>query len=423
MAHLLLIESWVRSVGLILPEKLRALGHRFTLVSRKPEHYSNWARGAGLLAQGDHPVVGLAEDVIVADTNDVSALIDTLRPLQRERGFDGVLTTCDYYLDTTARVADALGLPGPSPLAMEVTRHKHLMREACRRADLPGPHFRAVERVEDAMDFAAAVGYPVVVKAVDLCAGEQVSAVHDAAELGAAFRRIRDHARNIRGQARLPVVLVEELLRGVELSVETCSFGGETSIIGITDKSLAGYPHFIESGLMHPADIDGEHEALLGDFVRRALTAVGYTHGLAHTELKLTAAGPRIIEINARMGGSYLFELVELVTGIDLFAANIALALDRQPDMHARPTGIQSAAIRFLLPPRGGRIDAIHNAEEVRHAPGIHRLAIDDVIGQVVREPEDNNDFIGHVIAIDRNGRTARARAEWAFERLDIAMS
>jgi len=424
MANLLVIESWVRSVGLILPKKLRALGHRYTFVSRKPEHYTGWAQGAGLLGAGGqpepHPLIALADEVFTAETNDVEQLIAALKPLHRERHFDGVLTCCDYYLETAAQVAQALGLAGPPPAALRVARSKHLMREACRRAGMPGPRFLATSDVEAALAFARDVGYPVVLKAVDLCASEDVRAAHDGDELRASFDRILGPAVNIRGQTRPGVVLVEEFLRGEEFSVETCTWRGDTTVIGVTDKSLVGYPHFIESGVMHPADLSADTARVLTDCVRQALAAVGYTHGLAHTELKLTEQGPRIVEINARMGGSYLFELVELVTGVDFFTAVIDLALDRRPAVQPRATGITSAAVRFLLPPRGGHVVSIHGAEEIHRDASIHRLVVDDVVGKTLREPQDNNDFIGYVIAVDRGGLGARRKAEWAAGRLDV---
>ncbi len=422
MANLLIVESWVRSVGLVLPRRLKELGHRFTFVSRKPEHYTGWAQGAGLLASEEHPMIGLADEVIIAETNDTRRLLDVLRPLHAARRYDGVLTTCDYYLETAARVAADLGLPGTPPAALRVAREKHLMREACRRAGLPGPRFLATADVDEAVEFARALGFPVVVKAVDLCASEQVVAIHDADELRATFAAVSGPPVNIRGQQRSGVVLIEEFLRGEEFSVETVSFRGRTTVLGVTDKSLVGYPRFIESALMHPADLADETARRLSGFVHEALTAVGYSHGLAHTEVKLSPDGPRIVEINARMGGSFLFDLIRLVTGVDMFEALIDLALDQAPRVTPAPTGIKSAAIHFLLPPHGGRIVEVDGLAEITADPDIHRLVVDDVVGKTVREPEDNNDFIGHVIAVDRAGRGARRKAEWAYEKLAVRM-
>lgn len=425
MANLLVIESWVRAAGLVLPGKLREQGHRFTFVSRKPGFYADWARGAGLLGEtpaADHPMLALADEIVTAETNDLCELIPVLARLHRDRHFDGVLTICDYYLDTAALVAEALGLPGSTPASMLVARQKHLMREACRRAGVAGPRFRATSRIEEAREFAEEVGYPVVVKAVDLCASEQVFAVRGVAELENAFRSVAGAALNIRGQERPKVVLLEEFLRGEEFSVETCTFRGDTAIIGVTDKSLTGYPAFIESGVGHPAPIPSADRGRLICHVREVLTAVGYSHGLSHTEVKLTPEGPRVVEINTRMGGSYLFEAIELVTGVDLFSATVDLALDRRPDVRGRETGIHSAAVRFLLPPCAGTIAAVEGVDEVRADPDIHRVTVDAVVGRQVRSPQDNNDFVGHVLAVDRGGSGARAKAERAAEQIRFVM-
>jgi biotin carboxylase len=422
MANLLVVESWVRAVGLELALALERCGHRYTLMTRHPEHYTSWARQAGLISGPQHPLLEAADRVVTADTNDLEAVQGAARGRHVERAFDGVLTTCDYYLETAASVAEHLGLPGPSPEALAVARHKHWMREACRRAGLPGPAFLAATRVHDALRFAAEIGYPVIAKAVDLCASEQVWAVHNEPELRKAFDSIAGEMRNIRGQQRPGVVLLEEFLRGEEVSVETCSVRGKTTVIGVTDKSLTGYPGFIETGLMHPADLPPETARSLGEFATAALAAVGYGHGLAHTEIKLTASGPRVVEINPRMGGSYLFDLIRLTTGLDPFELLFDLSLDRDPDLVPRRTGISSAALRFLLPPCAGRIRAIDGVEAIAADPAVHRITVDDVVGKEVREPRDNNDFIGHILATDREGRRAREFAEGAARRLVVRM-
>ena len=71
---------------------------------------------------------------------------------------------------------------------------------------------------------AREVGYPLVFKPVDLCAGMFVRRVDDEAQLAEAHRALDAFPVNARGQRRAPVVLLEELLDGPEVSVETVSF-------------------------------------------------------------------------------------------------------------------------------------------------------------------------------------------------------
>lgn len=426
MANLLMIESWVGAGGLVLPEKIKKMGHGYTFVTRNPDHYRNWAREAGLLSakvRTEHPAIALADKVVMMETNDRETLLPGLVRLHRDERFDGVLSCCDYYLDAVAEAAEALDLPGAPPASVKVARQKHLMREACLRAGLPGPAFLATGSLDEARRFADRIGFPLVVKAVHLCAGEQVSCVYDQAELDQAFQSIAEQPLNIREQKRPSEVLIEEYLEGEEFSVETCTYHGVTGVIGVTDKSLTGHPCFIESGVMHPAPLKKSERTLLSKFVCQALTAVGYTHGLTHTEVKLTKEGPRIVEINVRMGGSYLFEVIERVTGVDFCEATVNLALDRLPNITPQETGIRSAALRFLLPPDAGTISAILGVDSVLRDPDIVRVAVNDVVGKKVRPPKDNNDFIGHILAVDRVGPGAREKAESACRQIQIVMS
>ena len=427
MAHFFVIESWVGAVGLILPHKLQHYGHTYTFVSRNPGHYNAWfqqkSRFTKEKLKGKHPLIEMAGEVLILETNNDIELIEQLEKYRKINCVDGVFTCCDYYLETVANVAEKLNLHGPSPGAVRTERQKGLMREAIRNAGLPGPEFIVTGNVREAIKFARCYGFPVVVKAVDLCASEHVFAAETPEALEQAFLRVIQETTNIRGQKRSAEVLVEEFLEGEEFSVETISFQGETFVVGVTDKSLVGYPAFIESGVMHPANLSKEKQQLLRGFVKDILAAINYAHGLSHTEAKLTPIGPRIVEINPRMGGSYLFELIEMVTGIDNFQVLFDLAQGRRPRMQVRQTKVRSAALHFLLPPRGGTIDRIRNVEQVKADRQIHRVVIDDIIGKTVRSPRDNNDFIGHIIAIDPSGYGARAKAESAAAKLEIVMA
>ncbi|MFM9662966.1 carboxylase, partial [Streptomyces scabiei] len=49
-----------------------------------------------------------------------------------------------------------------------------------------------------------------------------------------------------------------------------------------------------------------------------ALSTVGISCGVMHVEMRLTHQGPRIVEINARLGGDLIPHLVHLATGLNL---------------------------------------------------------------------------------------------------------
>lgn len=400
-----MVESWVGSMSRLLPRAIREGGHEFTFLTRDLHHYLRSApEGAA------HPLLG-ARNVLTADTNDTDALLPKIERLHETLRFDGVITSCDYYLPTVARIAGQLGLPGSSPESVENACRKDATRRVLADAGVPGPRFAVHEEWADIARAAREIGYPLVVKPVDLCAGMYVRRVDDEEQLAAAVRVLADFPVNARGQRREPAVLIEELLDGPEVSVETVSHAGAVHVVGVTDKSIGGAPAFIETGHMFPAALPAADAEAAEQTALAALKALGLTEGVvAHTEIKLTSVGPCVVEVNPRPAGNRITELVRHVTGIDLAAAFVEVSLGRAPDLRGGDTGLRSAAIGFLVPETSGTLDSL-DGDELRNAPGVLEVQLAEP-GKQVKAAGSNNEYLGHVMAGDAERLGARDHVE-----------
>lgn len=406
-----MVESWVGSMSRLLPRAVREAGHEFTFLTRDLHHYLRSAPEGTA-----HPLLA-ARHVLSMETNDTDALLPFVERAHGVLRFDGVITSCDYYLRTAARIAGRLGLPGPTPQSVDSACRKDATRRVLAEAGLPGPRFAVCAAWAEAAAAARDIGYPLVLKPVDLCAGMFVRRVDDEAALAHAYRALAAFPVNARGQRRDPVVLIEELLDGPEVSVETVSYGGAVHVVGVTDKSVGGAPAFIETGHMFPAALDPADTEAAEETTRQALKALGLDRVVAHTEIKLTADGPRLVEVNPRPAGNRITELIRHVTGIDLAAACVDVALGREPDLRRRATGLTSAAIGFLVPDQDGVLEAVDGADTVRAADGLLELQLADP-GKAVKTAGSNNEYLGHLMAGDAQGQGARARVEALLAQL-----
>ncbi|MDG4774293.1 ATP-grasp domain-containing protein [Solwaraspora sp. WMMD792] len=405
MAHVLLVESWVGAMAHLLPRAVLEAGHRFSFLTRDLHHY---LRGAP--AGGAHPLLA-AHNVLTAETNDLPGLLDHAQRLHQALRFDGVLTSCDYYLDTAAQLAAHLGLPGTHPAAVRRAYRKDLARAAMDAADVPQPRYALAQSWSDVSRAARELGFPLVVKPVDLCAGMYVREVADEAGLRAAFDALTGFPVNARHQPRVPTVLLEELLTGPEVSVETVTVDGHTTVVGVTDKSLGGASGFVETGHMFPALLDPATTRRAGEVAVAALAAVGLDRGVAHTELRLTPAGPRVVEVNPRPAGNQITELVRRVTGIDLPMVYAQLALGETADLTPADTGVRSAAIAFVLPPRPGVVARIDGTGAWQTDPRVVDWSVKPA-GHRAGDGSSNNDYLGHVMVVDTAGAGARTIAD-----------
>lgn len=417
MKTLLMIESWCFASGILLPRKIRELGHAFILVSKNPDFYSKYVPPG----EEKHPVIALADEVLVCDTNDTSALIEACEKLGKRRKIDGILTSCDYYLKAVASVACALGLPSSRVDALDASTNKYLMRVAHWEKQLPSPRFALAKSEDDAEEAARSVGMHecgvAVVKPADMNGSTLVQRVKNMDEMKKAIAAVLCIQQNSRGQARFKGALVEEFIPGEEFSIECCAYRGDVRVLGITDKKLGGRDGVVETGHMFPADIPSDDAQALASLAKDALKAIGYTDGVAHIEARLTPKGPRIIEINPRIGGNYISELVERVKGVSPLTQMVQLALGEEPDRESESGDVRSAAVAFVIPKAEGALVGYEGEAEMAASPGVVRYSLSPV-GTSASSPNDNDCYLGYVLTEDRRGKNAGWMASVARKHL-----
>jgi biotin carboxylase len=207
-------------------------------------------------------------------------------------------------------------------------------------------------------------------------------------------------------------VLVEEYVAGPELSVET--FG--TEVVGITAKYLSPPPWFVESGHDYPATV---HDAEVVETVAvAALGALGLGFGPAHTEIRLGARGPVVIEVNPRLAGGRIPTLIRLASGLDLVGATVD-AVTGAPRSLPEP-GRGHASIRFLVPAQAGRVRRTGGVAAAAAVPGVVDVVIAARPGQRVGGTGSFLDRVGHVVTAGPTAAATRTAAERALALLEL---
>jgi biotin carboxylase len=278
----------------------------------------------------------------------------------------GVLTWDETLLRTTAEVAGRLGLPHLSPAAVDGCRDKLTTRRELLAAGIASAAFRHVRGEREALAAAEEIGYPVVLKPRALAGSAGVVLARDAAELADRFHHVEEAA--FPGIDPLEGLIVEEYLDGPEISADSVVVDGVVHLVNVARKEL-GYPPFFEEVGHTVAPWRHEPWAdALREMVEQAHEAVGVWSGVTHAELRLTARGPRLVELNGRLGGDFIPYLGRLATGVDQTAAAVDLALGIRPDLRERRAGC--AAVRFVYPERDGVVRSLDLGNAGR-VPGV----------------------------------------------------
>jgi len=329
------------------------------------------------------------------ETIDAADMIAAAADVAAAGPLAGVLAWDEARVLQAAKVAAALGLPGGDPDAAMRCRDKHLTREALAAAKVPQARSILVSSLEEALAAADQIRYPVVLKPRAMAASLGAVLVASPDELTAQFAFARD--TTLPGAWRYDVgVLVEEYLTGPEISVDSAVHGGRVLPMFVARKQVGYPPYFEEVGHVVHARDPLLTDRLLLQVMRDTHAALGFTDGMTHAEYKLTAAGPKVIEVNARLGGDLIPYLGMKASGIDPGLAAGAVACGQAPDLSAERE--LTAAVRFFYVDHDDtRIGAV-GFDGARLPQAVDRLVTFATPGAVVSPPPKGT-LLGRVAA------------------------
>jgi biotin carboxylase len=323
-----------------------------------------------------------------------------------------------------ARINEALGLRGESVATVELLLDKWRMRRHLAARGV-SPVASAVGRsAQDVRDFVQAYGLPIIVKPVRESGSLGVFHVRDKADVDAVAERYRSlddghwAVGDLTDAESFDEFLMEEFLDGPEISVETLSFDGRHVVVAVTDKETGG-AGFVEIGHSQPSEHPAETLRAVTGLVTEFLDAVGLRNGPAHTEVKLTSRGPRIVESHNRIGGDRINDLAELAYGVDMERYALAAGFGLVEPLTTSPQPRGGAAIRFLTP-EPGRVVEVTGVDAVRADPACVDVQLKVEPGDEVPPLTWNEDKVGHVVARGATAAEAIAHGKRLAEAIHV---
>lgn len=291
------------------------------------------------------------------DALDLRAALLAVTKLAKRVPIVGVFSYDEVRVWQAAKLAEALGVPTSPPDAVLACRDKRRSRELMALGEVAQARSISVASVEQARIAAGEIGYPVILKPRGLAGSEGVVKVDAPSELADAYAftsaaDFREVPRYASGG-----VLVEEYLDGPEISVDSVVVDGRIHPVFLARKQLDMPGTFEETGHVVSAVDPLLSRPDVREVIRNAHSALGFTYGASHLEMRLTTTGPKIIEVNARLGGDLIPYLGWLATGIDLPLAAASVAAGMPVDL--TPTRRCTAAVQFLYPERDMAIDEV----------------------------------------------------------------
>lgn len=274
-------------------------------------------------------------------------------------------------------LSEALGLRTNGTARSRARRDKYRMMETVRAAGVPGIEQVLADDLDTLLDWHAKAGGPVVLKPVRSAGNDGIHFCDDAGEVRAAFEALigTDSALGTRNRA----VLAQEYLVGGEYIVNTVSLDGRhhvTDVWRMHHISANGVRDLGASAQLLPGT--AEQESVVR-YTFRVLDALGVLNGPAHSELKLTPHGPRLIETAARICGADLHVPVKAAIGESQLDWTVDAYAD--PDRFLRRWAggyelARQAGLVNMVSPSAGTLRGYPKMAALRGLDSFHDLAL-----------------------------------------------
>jgi len=384
-------------------ERAKALGVRSVMI----ESADSWSKGLlseGIIEQFIPINMCLSSDQVYDQA------LNAIQQLEKDPKVgkaSGVATVVELSVPVVARLAEALGLPGHLPDAVDTARDKHATRATLKAAGLPTPPNVHIHSAADLPEAARIVGFPAVLKPICGAASLGVKKVTSEAELASTYAEVYAEVRSLVvssgaliknngdgvGVAADCVIdtsfLFEKYRYGDEVDVDIVMSEGEWQYAAVSDNGPTLEPYFNETWAVTPSLLPRQKQVALKELAINSVKAVGFTSGVFHVECKYTSTGPHLIEVNARMGGGPVYETNLRTWNVCLVEETLfaAVGVPSRPDVPKEPVVcIANSDVNTL---RSGKLVDVSFLDPLRGRKDVLSFSCHVSPGEQVIGPQD----------------------------------
>lgn len=342
------------------------------------------------------PAKQFADKHIIASTLDIVGI----RNIAINENVNLLCTACtDQALLSVAKVSEDLGLPCylSYQTALNVT-NKSYMKRVLMDNGIPTAKYVVLDDV----DFNAIMDFrlPLVVKPVDCNSSKGVKRIDSVDEFENA---IEDAIR----LSRTNTAIVEEFIEGKELSVDFYIENGAAKYLSATTSmKIKNRKSFTILCSDYPA-VTREQELLLQKIGNDIAKAFYLDDCPMFMQVVANGNDINVIEFSARMGGGSKYNLIRVLSGVDIMSKYVDRVLGGKPSVYpSKQVNFCKMIYLYCYP---GIFDHIEGLDELKHNNVVDEYFLYKTPGMEILHSETSSDRpAGYLITADTEQELVR---------------
>ncbi|MDF2856538.1 MAG: ATP-grasp fold domain protein DUF201-type [Neobacillus sp.] len=215
-------------------------------------------------------------------------------------------------------------------------------------------------------------------------------------------------------------ILLEEYISGPQYLVETVSRDGKVQIVAVFAQEITYGERFIITG--YNLKINLEQDFL--DHLQKAVTDILDLHGLqngaCHLEMRYSHNQWKLIEINPRISGGAMNQMIELGLGINLIEETLKMAIGMEPDFTIKTK--KHIFTQYVTIDKSGTLLKVSGKKRAKDSNGVLEVYIKPKRGTFLRPPTSMGHRYAYVIATGESEEEARQNAKKAASLIEFVL-
>lgn len=327
-----------------------------------------------------------------------------------------VITLSDPFTEICSLVCAELKLNYASLHSIRLAKNKAKFRDHLELHHVSQPKFGTVRSFDEGLKVVAKIGYPVIVKPADGHGSYHTILVKNDSDLKKGLEDIfflNNYGRSAKSNQE---ALIEEYIEGELVSVESLTVKNIHYPLGITDRILVQAPAFVEVGGSFPVHHKMENEIL--QTWKKCLDAIGFDFGPSQTELLVKEDQVYVVEVNARLPGGPVPEILSLALNTEIYNTVVLMHLGELIEI---PVAKIYCANRAFYSMFSGTVQEIYKSPLATN-PYVAKYSIIPKVTEKVNALQSNFDRLGFVICTSEDQQEATDRANKIFETTHISI-
>jgi len=306
-----------------------------------------------------------------------------------------------------------LGLPAQNLSCINRIRNKSKLRNHLYENNLtsgPSLYIKAYDLAERVQ--LEKQNYPAIIKEVSGTGSRHVWLANDLDSAIAKISEIRE--KFFQGE-----LTVEPYFQGSLYSVETLTWAGKTKVLAITSRKMSDEPLFREDGLSLPVYFPEAERQVIDTWISKVLESLDYNIGFAHTEFVITTNGMEVVEVNPRMGGAMVGEMLVRSFETNILKAHIELALGQRPEVMDQELTVKKGCANYLVYAKEtGSYNDIDPGDAFSRFPGKPEFYSTIHAGKRIEHTDEYRALVGIIVTEGSTSEIAQINANAAANRI-----